>query len=87
MQLQSILIMLATTATPIFALPIVPQHMTVPVQSIQLHNIHQESCQQLSESIQAIENHIVSEGCDAKCQTQSNKTIAILRSAQNEFPC
>lgn len=87
MQLQSILIVLAATTTPIFALPMVPQHFGVSVESIELHNIHQESCQQLSQSIEAVVKNKQSKACDRDCQTESDKTLAILRSTQKEFPC
>ena len=87
MQLQSILIVLAATTTPIFALPIVPQHIGVGVESIELHNIHQESCQQLGQSIQAVVKNKESTACDRICQKESDKTLAILKSAQKDFPC
>lgn len=87
MQLQSILITLAVASVPILALPIVPEHSTLGVQSIELHNIHQESCLQLSQSIEALVDQVESESCDEECKTKSNETLEILRSAQNEFPC
>lgn len=87
MQLQSILILLALTSTPILALPIVPEHSTLGAQSIELHNIHQESCLQLSQSIEAVVAQLESESCDQECKTKSNKTLEILRSARKEFPC
>ena len=87
MQIQSILFMLAAASTPIFALPIVLEHTDLGLKSVELHNIHQESCQQLSQTIQAMVDHAKSQSCDAQCKTESNKTLAILRSTLNEFPC
>lgn len=81
MQFQTILCLLAATATPMLATP-----LSLEFNSLQTRSIQSESCQHMGVAIAAVLDRL-DDDCDAKCKTESNKALEALMSVQKEFPC
>ncbi|KAF6223049.1 hypothetical protein HO133_001101 [Letharia lupina] len=82
MQFQTILCLLAATATPMLATP-----LSLEYNSLQPRSIQSESCQHMGVAIDAVMDRLDDDDCDAKCKTESNKALEALMSVQKEFPC
>lgn len=81
MQFQTILCLLAATATPMLATP-----LSLEFNSLQPRSIQSESCQHMDVAIAAVLARL-DDDCDAKCKTESNQALEALMSVQKEFPC